>query len=132
MNRPFLFAVVLLMSVVSAFADDEFCPTTGKGSIPFRVAYARHFLQSGVNVLSLRVSIGAEHVKAQDILCGVGGTVAAKYPNEKSWNLLIFSDYEVAKNYEAPDSLQNEPKAYIGACTGIRNAGKEQVKCGRW
>jgi len=133
MSRTLVLTLILLMSALSAFAGDGLCPTTGNG-IPFRVAYAHHFMESSVNVLSLRVSIGTQHGKTQDVLCRVGAAVAARYRNEQSWQLLIFSDYDVAKNYKAPDSEQNEkePPAYIGACTGIHDAAKAQIKCGRW
>jgi hypothetical protein len=130
MNRTLVLAL-LLISTSSAFTSDEPCTATASG-MPFRVAYARHFMESGINVLSLRVSIGTQHANKQGVLCRVGAAVAAKYRNEKSWQLLIFSDYEIAKNYEAPDSEQNEPPAYIGTCMGIDDAGKTQIKCGRW
>jgi hypothetical protein len=131
MSRALVLALVFLTSTPFAFTSDELCPTTAS-SLPFRVAYAHHFMESGVNVLSLRVSIEKQHGKARDVLCRVGTAVAVKYRNEQSWQLLVFSDYEIAKNYEAPDSEQNEPPAYIGACMGIRAAGKARVKCGRW
>ena len=82
MVRTSLLVPVLLMFTLSAFAGDELCPGK-RASMPLRVAYARHFVESGVEVLSVRVSIERGHGKTQDVLCRVGAAVAAKYGNEK-------------------------------------------------
>jgi hypothetical protein len=126
-------AVSVLLSCFQLVGQEPIkkCDPT-KSSTPFRVAYPQHFKESGGNTLSLRVSIGAQLERTPDLLYRVGCAVAAKYRNEESWNLLIFSDYKVAKNYTAPDSEQSEPPEYIGACIGVHDAGEAQVRCGRW
>jgi hypothetical protein len=103
-----------------------------KSTISFQVAYAHHFMESNGKTLSLRVSVGAQHKRTPDLLYRVGCAVAEKYRNEEGWNLLIFSDYKIAKNYTAPYPEQSEPPEYIGACIGVRDAGVAQVKCGVW
>ena len=103
-----------------------------KSTLPFQVAYAHHFMESNERKLSLRVSIGALHKRTPALLYQVGCAVAARYAQDAKWQLLIFSDYKVAKSYAAPDSEHSEPAEYIGACMGIRDAGEAQVKCGVW
>jgi hypothetical protein len=102
-----------------------------RSTVPFQVAYAHHFMESNGKTLSLRVSIGPQHKKTTKVLYQVGCAVAAKYPQEDKWELLIFSDPKVAKSYTASDP-EHEPAEYVGACMGIRDADGAQIKCGVW
>jgi len=124
-------ALFSLLIPVYCTAGDEVCLPT-QSHLPFRVAYAHHFKESGVNVLSLRVSIGKHRGNSQAVLCKVGAAVEAKYRNEKRWQALIFSDHEVAEGYEAPSSMQKEPAAYMGGCKSNHDTSDAQVECGYW
>ena len=99
----------------------------------FRVADTKHYKETDHGTtLSLRVSIDSNVERTPDLLYQVGCAVAEKYQSEGRWNLLIFSDYRIAKHYKAPYPKQSEPREYIGACMGIRDTDGAQVKCGVW
>ena len=77
--------------------------------------------------LSLRVSIKARQPVTQELLEGVGCTIAAKHPNEGRWQVLVFSDYEAAKHYAGAKSREEEPPAYLGLCFSYDS--NENVSC---
>ena len=82
-------------------------------------------------MLSLRVSIEGVDMAAMEPIERVGCAIAAKYPKERRWHALVFSDYEAAKSYKAPDSEQNEPPQYVGACSLDARKGETQPHCER-
>ena|SRR5215467_12807985 len=135
MSSSLVVALVLLCASISGFATDEpypearqvVCAQTGR-SMPFRVAYAKHFREPDGKTLSLRVSVGEHREKTPDLLYRVGCAVAAKYKDEERWEVLIFSDYNVARDYTSHLPNEKEPPKYLGACMALQN----KVKCGYW
>ena len=130
MLRPFRWVVLslfLLFAGVPIFGGNETC--SSQRNIRLRVAYSRYFMYPAGKTLSLRVSIVGRYKKTQDLLNRVGCAVAAKYRNERRWDLLVFSDFEVAKNYISPYSEQDEPPEYIGVCQFVHDEVEAHVQC---
>ena len=102
----------------------------------FRVAYAHVFIEPPRGpTLSLRVSIRATYKNSPELLQRVGCAIAAKYPTERNWQALVFSDYEAAKRYESTEPGQSEPSQYLGTCLfyqdgGLTDVTKGKVMCG--
>ena len=130
MLQPFqrmILTSTLLLAAPLRFAVTDSCSSL-KRNIPLRIAYAQYFNEVEGRTLSLKVSVGRQYQKTPDFLHRVGCTISAKYRNEPRWSALIFSNYEVAKKYTPPDSIENEPPEYLGACLFAH----EEMECGYW
>ena len=128
-------ALLLVLACISGFAGDEPYPDARQlvcnqtsPIVPFRVAYAQHFKEPDGKTLSLRISTSQGRRKTPEFLYRLGCAVDAKYRNEERWEVLIFSDYNVAKDYKSHLPDEKEPPEYLGACMALHN----KVKCGNW
>jgi hypothetical protein len=108
--------LLVLLAASSAFGTDP-CQSSG-GDVNLRVAYARRFTEPKPKgkTLSLRVSVEEQHPDSATLLHRIGCAIQARYPSERRWHALVFSEYAAAKNYSPPTPEQREPPQYIGAC----------------
>src|SRR5579864_9481373 len=129
MLRPFQRTILtsLLFLAPSAFAGEGPCPSRTR-DIPLRIAYVQHFKEREGRTLTLKVSVAGHFKKTPDSLHRVGCAIYAKYNNEPRWKVLIFSTYEAAEKYTPPESIENEPPEYLGACAFSGN----EIECGYW